>query len=103
VVRYPVKGSPLSEGSDRAQALSSCDLRQAIFLPRGVFAGNEGEFEIFGASLRDHETSYEYALEWLDIVKLAWSPARGFRLLRTMFKLKGVRAKSKPYGGHGRE
>jgi alkanesulfonate monooxygenase SsuD/methylene tetrahydromethanopterin reductase-like flavin-dependent oxidoreductase (luciferase family) len=35
-----------------------------------VCGWNEGEFEMFGATLRDHESRYDYAQEWLDIVKL---------------------------------
>jgi dimethylsulfone monooxygenase len=64
-----------------------------------VCGWNEGEFEMFGASLRDHETRYEYAQEWLDIVKLAWSPREDFNFDGCFLKLKGVRAKPKPYGG----
>jgi alkanesulfonate monooxygenase SsuD/methylene tetrahydromethanopterin reductase-like flavin-dependent oxidoreductase (luciferase family) len=64
-----------------------------------VCGWNEGEFEMFGATLRDHEVRYEYAREWLDIVKLAWSSQEAFDLDGTFFKLKGVRAKPKPYGG----
>jgi FMNH2-dependent dimethyl sulfone monooxygenase len=64
-----------------------------------VCGWNEGEFEMFGASLRDHETRYEYAQEWLDIVKLAWSHETAFDFDGNFFKLKAVRAKPKPYGG----
>ena len=64
-----------------------------------VCGWNEGEFEMFGATLRDHEARYEYAQEWLDIVKLAWSPHEDFDFDGHFFKLKGVRAKPKPYGG----
>ena len=64
-----------------------------------VCGWNEGEFEMFGATLRDHETRYEYAQEWLDIVKLAWSPRADFDFDGHFFKLKGVRAKPKPFGG----
>jgi alkanesulfonate monooxygenase SsuD/methylene tetrahydromethanopterin reductase-like flavin-dependent oxidoreductase (luciferase family) len=49
--------------------------------------------------LRDHEARYEYAREWLDIVKLAWSPREEFDFDGHFFKLKGVRAKPKTYGG----
>jgi alkanesulfonate monooxygenase SsuD/methylene tetrahydromethanopterin reductase-like flavin-dependent oxidoreductase (luciferase family) len=49
--------------------------------------------------LRDHEARYEYAQEWLDIVKLAWSPRENFDFDGHFFKLQGVRAKPKPYGG----
>jgi dimethylsulfone monooxygenase len=54
---------------------------------------------MFGATLRDHEARYEYAQEWLDIVKLAWSSQEDFDFDGRFFKLKGVRAKPKPYGG----
>ena len=64
-----------------------------------VCGWNESEFEMFGATLRDHEARYEYAQEWLDIVKLAWSPQMDFDFDGQFFKLKGVRAKPKPYGG----
>jgi dimethylsulfone monooxygenase len=64
-----------------------------------VCGWNEGEFEMFGATLRDHEARYEYAQEWLDIVKLAWLPRDDFDFDGRFFKLKGVRAKPKPHGG----
>ena len=64
-----------------------------------VCGWNEGEFEMFGATLREHEARYEYAQEWLDIVKLAWSPQEDFDFDGRFFRLKGVRAKPKPYGG----
>ena len=64
-----------------------------------VCGWNEGEFEMFGATLRDHEARYEYAQEWLDILKLAWSPREDFDFDGRFFRLKGVRAKPKPYRG----
>src|SRR3984957_6249734 len=64
-----------------------------------VCGWNEGEFEMFGATLRDHEARYEYAQKWLDIVKLAWSPRESCDFGGHFFKLQGVRAKPKPYGG----
>ncbi len=54
---------------------------------------------MFGATLFDHQTRYEYAQEWLDVIKLAWSPAEDFDFDGRFIKLKGVRAKPKPYGG----
>jgi dimethylsulfone monooxygenase len=64
-----------------------------------VCGWNEGEFEMFGATLRDHEARYDYAQEWLDIVKLAWSPGEDFDFTGNFFTLKGVRAQPKPYRG----
>jgi len=63
-----------------------------------VCGWNEGEFEMFGATLRDHQTRYDYAQEWLDVIKLAWSPRADFDFDGRFIKLKGVRAKPKPYG-----
>jgi dimethylsulfone monooxygenase len=64
-----------------------------------VCGWNEGEFEMFGATLRDHDARYAYAQEWLDIIKLAWAPEQDFDFEGRFFRLKGVRAKPKPYGG----
>ena len=64
-----------------------------------VCGWNEGEFEMFGATLRDHETRYDYAQEWLDVIKLAWSPREDFDFEGGFITLRGVRAKPKPYGG----
>ena len=68
-----------------------------------VCGWNEGEFEMFGATMRDHEARYDYAQEWLDIVKLAWSAPddsdSDFDFTGRFFTLRNVRAKPKPYGG----
>jgi len=64
-----------------------------------VCGWNEGEFEMFGATLRDHETRYKYAQEWLDVIKLAWSSEEDSNFAGDFFQLKGVRANPKPYGG----
>jgi dimethylsulfone monooxygenase len=64
-----------------------------------VCGWNEGEFTMFGATLRDHEQRYEYAQEWLDAVKLAWSSEQEFDFAGRFIRLKQVRAWPKPYGG----
>jgi dimethylsulfone monooxygenase len=64
-----------------------------------VCGWNAGEFEMFGATLRDHEARYEYAQEWLDVIKLAWSAREDFDFDGRFISVKGARAKPKPYGG----
>lgn len=64
-----------------------------------VCGWNEGEFEMFGVSQRDHETRYDYAQEWLDVIKMAWEAPGAFDFDGAFFKLKGVRANPKPFGG----
>ena len=64
-----------------------------------VCGWNEGEFEMFGVTLRDHETRYHYAQEWLDVIKLAWSPRENFDFAGQLITVKGGRGKPKPFGG----
>jgi FMNH2-dependent dimethyl sulfone monooxygenase len=64
-----------------------------------VCGWNAGEFEMFGATLRDHEQRYEYAQEWIDAVKAMWGDRDDFDFDGQFFRLKGVRTKPKPYGG----
>lgn len=64
-----------------------------------VCGWNEDEFEMFGVDQRDHSSRYEYAQEWLDAIKRMWGPEEQFDFDGKFVKLKGVRAKPKPYGG----
>src|SRR6516225_4124428 len=64
-----------------------------------VVGWNEGEFEMFGVKQREHDTRYEFAQEWLDVVKQAWSVDGDFDFEGQFLRLKGVRAYPKPYGG----
>lgn len=64
-----------------------------------VCGWNEGEFDMFGVAQRDHERRYEFAQEWVDVVKRALSPENDFDHKGEFFDLKGVRLKPKPLGG----
>jgi dimethylsulfone monooxygenase len=64
-----------------------------------VCGWNEGEFDMFGATLREHEERYAYAQEWIDIVLMLWGPQDDFDFDGQFFKLKKVRGKPKPYDG----
>ena len=37
-----------------------------------VVGWNEGEFAMFGVKQRDHESRYDYAQEWIDVIKMIW-------------------------------
>jgi FMNH2-dependent dimethyl sulfone monooxygenase len=43
-----------------------------------VVGWNEGEFAMFGVKQRDHEARYEYAQEWIDVIKMIWSDKEDF-------------------------
>src|SRR5262245_2044372 len=64
-----------------------------------VVGWNEGEFEMFGVEQREHEARYDYAREWLDVMKMIWSPKEDFDFEGRFFSLKGIRGKPKPVGG----
>jgi len=64
-----------------------------------VVGWNEGEFEMFGVSQREHDARYDFAQEWLDVVTKAWSDPDEFDFSGRFLQLKGVRAHPKPFRG----
>ena len=63
-----------------------------------VVGWNEGEFEMFGVTQHEHDARYDFAQEWLDVIKRAWTEPDDFDFAGQYLKLKGVRAFPKPYG-----
>ena len=63
-----------------------------------VAGWNEGEFQMFGVAQREHDERYEFAQEWLNVIKRAWA-GEEFDFDGRYFKLSGVRAKPSPVGG----
>jgi len=64
-----------------------------------VCGWNEGEFDMFGVEQRAHEDRYEYAQEWIDVIKLIWSDREDFDFDGKYLHMKNIRGKPKPYGG----
>ena len=64
-----------------------------------VCGWNEGEFDMFGATMREHAARYDYAQEWLDTIKRAWAPGDDWDFLGNFVRVSQVRAKPKPWGG----
>ena len=65
-----------------------------------IVAGwNEGEFEMFGVEQRGHEDRYDFAQEWIDVVKRAWFEQEEFDFDGKFFKLEGVHCLPGPHGG----
>ena len=63
-----------------------------------VVGWNEGEFDMFGVQQREHDARYDYAQEWIDVVKQAWSCDGTFEYDGKFLQLKGARAYPKPFG-----
>ncbi len=64
-----------------------------------VVGWNEGEFDMFGVAQREHDARYDYAQEWIDVIKMIWSDREDFDFRGKYLNMKGVRGKPKPYGG----
>jgi len=64
-----------------------------------VVGWNEGEFEMFGVKQREHEQRYDYAQEWIDVIKMIWSDRQDFEFAGKYLNMKGIRGKPKPWGG----
>jgi len=64
-----------------------------------VVGWNEDEFDMFGVQQREHDERYDYAQEWVEVMKMAWSDREQFDFAGKYFNLKGVRANPKPFGG----
>jgi len=64
-----------------------------------VVGWNEGEFQMFGVTQREHEARYRYAQEWLDAIKLIWSAAENFDIDGNFATMRAIRAHPKPFGG----
>ena len=57
-----------------------------------VCGWNEGEFDMFGVKQREHDERYDYAQEWVDIVKQAWTRDDTFDFDGHYLHLKAARA-----------
>ena len=64
-----------------------------------VCGWNEDEFDMFGVTQREHEQRYEYAQDWWNAVKIAWSGAEDADFRGRHLALKAIRSKPKPRGG----
>jgi alkanesulfonate monooxygenase SsuD/methylene tetrahydromethanopterin reductase-like flavin-dependent oxidoreductase (luciferase family) len=56
----------------------------------------EPELEMFGAPIMEHDTRYEYAAEWIDIVKLLWTRDEEFDYDGRFLRVKKGFAMPKP-------
>jgi len=67
--------------------------RFALNLVAGWF---KNEFDMFGAELRQHERRYEYAEEWIELVKRLWTTGDAFDHQGEFFNGTGLWSEPKP-------
>jgi len=100
IIVFGTVHAPLFNPIIAAKECVTCDqIGEGRFGLNIVAGWNEGEFEMFGVKQRDHERRYAFAQEWVDVVKRAWSEGEDFDFDGQFFKLAGIRANPKPYGG----
>ena len=56
----------------------------------------KSEMELFGVELRDHETRYQQAAEWVGVVKRLWLEPDVFDYSGEFYQLAGAEARPKP-------
>jgi alkanesulfonate monooxygenase SsuD/methylene tetrahydromethanopterin reductase-like flavin-dependent oxidoreductase (luciferase family) len=56
----------------------------------------QDEFDMFGLSLRDHDGLYEYAAEWLAVVRRLWSEQQDWNFNGKFFHISGGFSEPKP-------
>ena len=61
-----------------------------------VCGWNRPEFEMFGAPWREHDRRYEYAAEWLALIRRLWTEAEEFDFEGEFFQGRGLWSEPKP-------
>jgi alkanesulfonate monooxygenase SsuD/methylene tetrahydromethanopterin reductase-like flavin-dependent oxidoreductase (luciferase family) len=56
----------------------------------------QDEFDMFGLSLRDHDGLYDYATEWLEIVRRLWTDEQEWSFDGKFFHIRGGFSQPKP-------
>ncbi|MFY0611040.1 MAG: LLM class flavin-dependent oxidoreductase [Hyphomicrobiaceae bacterium] len=66
------------------------------FVMNIVCGWNKPEFEMFGAEWRDHNLRYDYAAEWIGLIRRLWAETGEFDFEGRYFSGKGLWSKPKP-------
>lgn len=101
IVVFGTVHAPLFHPIIAAKQMVTADLVGEGRFGLNIVAGwNQGEFDMFGVEQREHDTRYDYAEEWLEVLLKCWSDQEeDFDFNGQFLKLKSVRAKPKPHGG----
>ena len=78
------------------QAVTIDHISGGRFVMNIVVGWNRPELEMFGAELREHDTRYEYAAEWIGLLKRLWSETEEFDHSGRFFKGSGLWSEPKP-------
>ncbi|MPZ56606.1 MAG: LLM class flavin-dependent oxidoreductase [Rhizobiales bacterium] len=81
------------------QAVTADHVGHGRFGLNVVSGWNADEFEMFGATLLEHDERYVYTEEWLTIVKRLWGEPAPFDFQGKYFKLKRVYSRPQPFSG----
>lgn len=81
------------------QAATVDHITNGRFILNLVVGWNKPEFDMFGATFRDHDRRYDYAAEWLALVRRLWSAPDAFDHAGEFFHGTGLWSMPKPIQG----
>jgi len=92
--------APLIHPIVAAKQCATVDLISEGRFGLNMVAGwNSDEFSMFGTKQLEHDTRYEYAREWVEIIRELWTREGEFDYHGAFFDLEKLYAEPKPYGG----
>jgi FMNH2-dependent dimethyl sulfone monooxygenase len=92
--------APLVHPVFAAKQFSTVDqISEGRFGLNMVAGWNKDEFDMFGREQHEHDRRYDYAQEWVEIIKLLWERPGTFDYEGEFFHLPKLYAEPKPYGG----
>jgi alkanesulfonate monooxygenase SsuD/methylene tetrahydromethanopterin reductase-like flavin-dependent oxidoreductase (luciferase family) len=92
--------APLVHPVFAAKQFTTVDLISEGRFGLNMVAGwNKDEFDMFGTEQHEHDMRYDYAQEWVEIIKLLWEGSGTFDYNGRFFQLPNLTAEPKPFGG----
>ena len=92
--------APLVHPVFAAKQFATVDLVSEGRFGLNMVAGwNKDEFDMFGREQHEHDVRYDYAQEWVEVIKMLWTQHGTFDYHGRFFELPNLYAEPKPYGG----
>jgi FMNH2-dependent dimethyl sulfone monooxygenase len=92
--------APLLHPVFASKQFTTIDLMSQGRFGLNMVAGwNSDEFRMFGKPQLEHDTRYDYAREWVDVIKMLWERNGEFDYHGRFFDLENMYGEPKPYGG----
>jgi FMNH2-dependent dimethyl sulfone monooxygenase len=92
--------APLVHPVFAAKQFTTVDLISEGRFGLNMVAGwNKDEFDMFGTEQHEHDMRYDYAQEWVEVIKQLWESSGTSDYNGRFFQLPNLAAEPKPFGG----